>query len=568
MSSFPLYCFFFLSVKFINISNDLFHVRSIPVLKEIKDKQSQHGLKHGDYNRYRTYCSKRLQRLRQSLKQNTGRSKTMYLKRVVNQIVVDALGVKKEPIRYLLIPLMSAERAWSYAMALKQERDTRKRFHMIRRFRKAMSYAKSLEVLCNEEPTVCDLRTKLESQAYSAYMSGLFLFEREEWFQASEQLKKAQAIYSKLLENMSVEEPESVELYTQRVNELKPTLRYCAFNLNEKGANEFIEKLNADDIQDEFLATKLDALMLQERDRKSAQLSEVSWLGKQLPVNKDSVRSFLLDIDQVLADQDIKMTKLEKKLFESRDCLQTLKEAGQEKGLLFTYVSYIRQRLICKRNLELVKSVKQDQDLVRPYETIISSLTEIQSLPLEQQFGAEPVKKLSKQLDAEILAFKAYRCYHIGCTGWLDWKKSIAMLHRSGQYAEAALVTKQLESWLEGSLEELRSKAESGKYCLYGENADHHEDDESMNERTKKESNKKRVLIDRLNEFVDRSQVDKQSKLTHFPPHYECVPFKPLFFDLALNSVVFPSLEDEMGANTQNTGAGITNLVKGWFWKK
>lgn len=52
--------------------------------------------------------------------------------------------------RYLLIPLMQAERAWGHAMQLRQEANTepRKRFHLVQRLRKATVYALQLQKLC------------------------------------------------------------------------------------------------------------------------------------------------------------------------------------------------------------------------------------------------------------------------------------------------------------------------------------------------------------------------------------------------------------------------------------
>jgi len=43
------------------------NIYTLPLLKIIKETQQQHGLRHGDYQRYRTYCSRRLQRLRKVL---------------------------------------------------------------------------------------------------------------------------------------------------------------------------------------------------------------------------------------------------------------------------------------------------------------------------------------------------------------------------------------------------------------------------------------------------------------------------------------------------------------------
>lgn len=45
---------------------------------------------------------------------------------------------------------MMAERAWSYAMQLRQEANTepRKKFHLISRLRKATTYSLQLQTLC------------------------------------------------------------------------------------------------------------------------------------------------------------------------------------------------------------------------------------------------------------------------------------------------------------------------------------------------------------------------------------------------------------------------------------
>lgn len=65
---------------------------------------------------------------------------------------------------------MDAERAWSHAMELKLLANTelRKKFHYIRRLRKAASHATQLEELCSGD--VCDARTKLEAQVQCFYL--------------------------------------------------------------------------------------------------------------------------------------------------------------------------------------------------------------------------------------------------------------------------------------------------------------------------------------------------------------------------------------------------------------
>lgn len=104
------------------------------VLRLIKESQQQHGLRHEDYQRYRSYCSRRVKRLRKTLHVAQGmlNTKKKYLrkknKRKIYFIVGDRRHFKKKDItptfleskqidiRYLHIPLMMAERAWAYAM--------------------------------------------------------------------------------------------------------------------------------------------------------------------------------------------------------------------------------------------------------------------------------------------------------------------------------------------------------------------------------------------------------------------------------------------------------------------
>lgn len=88
-------------------------------------------------------------------------------------------------LRYLLVVLMEAERAWSYAMQLKQEANTepRKRFHLLARLRKAAKNSEHLERLC-ESPRV-DAKTKLEAQVSGGRGGDFF---RTFFFNSSDQI--------------------------------------------------------------------------------------------------------------------------------------------------------------------------------------------------------------------------------------------------------------------------------------------------------------------------------------------------------------------------------------------
>ena len=107
---------------------------SLEIFNVIKSSHAQHGLRHGDYVRYRQYCTRRLHRIRKSVNfiHGTG-SKGRFSKRTLEpQMVRNG--------RHLMRPLYNAERAWSYAMAIKREntaQEPRPRFHLLQRLNKA-----------------------------------------------------------------------------------------------------------------------------------------------------------------------------------------------------------------------------------------------------------------------------------------------------------------------------------------------------------------------------------------------------------------------------------------------
>jgi len=423
------------------------------VLKVIKEAQSQHGLKHGDYHRYRSYCSRKLKRLRKSLGfiQASGSRfrSTFQAKNVTNEMVVEAIKIKKDPIRYLHIPLVSAERCWSYAMALKQEANTepRKKFHLARKLKKAVKYSQELEKLCNDSPTICDAKTKLETQAYTAYLSGIYYFEIESWVKAQEYLKKAQAIYLKLCD--AIGDDESAINYRQKVDELKPTLRYCAFNIGEPGlkAEDFIDtfKNEVPEFEDEVLSAKFDQLILQAREKSSATLSEVTWIGKTISITHEKIKSFLLSYQEFSTIESPKVDQIEKLIFECRDCIQLIREY-QDKGPLYWYLIYLRLNLTCKQNLSLISNLNNASDLIRPYEVLISTLNEIKQLPLKQYFALdEELDNFLGETEAQTMVYKAFRCYYTVKVAKLDWRESVALLHQAAQYCESCLINQFLD---------------------------------------------------------------------------------------------------------------------------
>ncbi|CAO2646153.1 Signal recognition particle subunit SRP68 [Lemmus lemmus] len=516
---------------------------SLEILQIIKESQQQHGLRHGDFQRY----------------------------------------------RYLLLVLMDAERAWSYAMQLKQEANTepRKRFHLLSRLRKAVKHAEELERLC--ESSRVDAKTKLEAQAYTAYLSGMLRFEHQEWKAAIEAFNKCKTIYEKLASAFTEEQ---AVLYNQRVEEISPNIRYCAYNIGEQA----LRPCSSTDLK-----TALQALITQTRAKQAATMSEVEWRGRTVPVKIDKVRIFLLG----LADNEAAIVQAEgeetkERLFESvlsecRDALQAVREElkpdqkqrdytldgepGKVSNLqyLHSYLTYIKLSTAIRRNENMAKGLHRallqqqpeddskrsprPQDLIRLYDIILQNLVELLQLP-----GLEEDRTFQKEISLKTLVFKAYRCFFIAQSYVLvkKWSEALVLYDRVLKYAnEVSSDGGAFKNSLKDlpDVQELITQVRSEKCSLQAAAILDANDSHQAEPSSQVKDNK--PLVERFETFcLDPSLVTKQANLVHFPPGFQPIPCKPLFFDLALNHVAFPPLEDKL---EQKTKSGLTGYIKGIF---
>uniref|UniRef100_A0A2K6S8W1 Signal recognition particle subunit SRP68 n=1 Tax=Saimiri boliviensis boliviensis TaxID=39432 RepID=A0A2K6S8W1_SAIBB len=525
---------------------------------EIRDQpgQQQHVL---FVVSYRGYCSRRQRRLRKTLNFKMGNRHKFTGKKVTEDLLTDN--------RYLLLVLMDAERAWSYAMQLKQEANTepRKRFHLLSRLRKAVKHAEELERLC--ESNRVDAKTKLEAQAYTAYLSGMLRFEHQEWKAAIEAFNKCKTIYEKLASAFTEEQ---AVLYNQRVEEISPNIRYCA-------------------------------LITQTRAKQAATMSEVEWRGRTVPVKIDKVRIFLLGLaDNEAAIVQAESEETKERLFESmlsecRDAIQVVREelkpdqkqrdyildgeSGKVSNLqyLHSYLTYIKLSTAIKRNENMAKGLQRallqqqpeddskrsprPQDLIRLYDIILQNLVELLQLP-----GLEEDKAFQKEIGLKTLVFKAYRCFFIAQSYVLvkKWSEALVLYDRVLKYAnevnsDAGAFKNSLKDLPD--VQELITQVRSEKCSLQAaailDADDSHQTEPSFQVKDSK------PLVERFETFcLDPSLVTKQANLVHFPPGFQPIPCKPLFFDLALNHVAFPPLEDKL---EQKTKSGLTGYIKGIF---
>uniref|UniRef100_U5EUQ1 Signal recognition particle subunit SRP68 n=1 Tax=Corethrella appendiculata TaxID=1370023 RepID=U5EUQ1_9DIPT len=575
------------------VENESNRVFNIEILRIIKEFQQQHGLRHGDYQRYRGYCSRRIKRLRKTLNIPQG-DKRHYRKRDVTTVNLEKVNADE---RLIHIPLMLAERAWAYGMQLRQESNTelRKKFHLIGKLRKACVYALQLQELCNSQ--YCDARTKLEAEAYCAWIHGSLHFELSLWKSAAENLKKAQVVY----ENLALALPEEEQIiYKSKCDELTPSLRYCAYNIGENTSMDDLLEMRA-----QGLTENLGALIVQTKTESMEAFQTTEWRGRKVTVRSEKVRLFLLSIQDLEKSVEkvktfpAKIEILENVLLDCKDAISVIKDEikqdpklrmGAESGLtgiqyLLTYLSYIRLTLTLKRNLFLVAQGKKNldeqstsisttgggdgkktkpQDISRLYEIILQNVSELQQLP-----GMESDKTYQSEIDTLSLTFKSFRCYYIAITlvHLKRWKEAVAMYERSTKYAKDALDSKSIlpEFNLTVELNELIKTIEGCKFSAHAYSVLEEDtgEDSVLYGKTQKSS---KPLFERLSQYKEDAALNSRNpnvfKLT---PDMQPIPCKPLFFDLALNFVEFPSLEDKIEVSNKQKAAGISGFVKGFL---
>ncbi|KAF3687478.1 Signal recognition particle subunit SRP68 [Channa argus] len=561
----------------------------LEILQIIKESQQQHGLRHGDYQRYRGYCSRRLRRLRKTLGFKMGNRHKFIGKKVTVELLSDN--------RYLLLVLMEAERAWSYAMQLKQEANTepRKRFHLLARLRKAAKHSEKLEKLC-ESPRV-DAKTKLEAQAYTAYLSGMVEFELQEWKRAMEAFNKCKTIYEKLASAFT---EELAVLYRQRVDEISPNIRYCAYNIDDPNAIKDLMQMRLTGGGGGMMAEKLESLITQARTKQAATMSEVEWRGRTVPVKIDKARIFLLGLaDNEAAIAQASSSPFYVPLFHSAllycnnsinaSLLHILSSFQQRQhgsctfdnivyNLFFLLSTCSKSKVyVCVTGNERgalilgshcdVWCVFDQFFLTSPlffslyYCLSVQSLAELSTLQ-----GLEDDHTFQKEVALKMLVYKAYRCFFIAQSYVLvkKWSEALVLYERVLKYAkEVQSKAKNLNNSLKDlpDIQELIAEVNAEKYSLQA--AAILDTDEMAEVPTQQQVKDNTPLCDHLETFrLDPALVGKQPNLVQFPPDFQPIPCKPLFFDLALNHVAFPPLDDKV---EQKGKGGLTGYIKGIF---
>ncbi|KAF2360343.1 Signal recognition particle subunit SRP68 [Trinorchestia longiramus] len=574
-------------------------VLSLRVLRVAHEARMSHGLRHKDYQMYRQYCSRRIRRLRKRFDIRQGEKK--FRKRELQPT-----AIKDEKL--LVLPLLMAERYWAYAMQLKEEsmQDPRKKFALRNKLRKAATYCVNFEKIV-EACGKCDARTQLEVQGYSAWLQGTVLFELAEWTQQWDApivfFNKAIAIYSKLSEAVTEEEAGIIK---GLVAEVEVQLRYCRHHLGDKAATSSLLAMT----DDSALGEKLNVLVSQAREKQAATLSEVSWRGRTLTVKQEKVRLFLLKESEssgVLgrARHGDRFNQLDKLLMECKDAIAIVREdlnldpsfktrqaanTGPVSSghFLYSYLCYLRLRLTLARHMALLaqysaiiagkasapkgSKVPRDQDVVRLCDFSIQNLNEMCQLA-----GLEDDLELKQENDTKIAYFKALRCYHVAesYAKQEKWAEALTLYKRSEQRIAEAKALPNLNESDAASLDALSEQLAGMSVSVKAQAL---LPSPSTTPQPSPAHSIKKPLSERMDEYVEDQCLLNHTnpRVLPMPPSLSPVPCKPLFFDLALSHVTYPSLEHRLPAPEEPSPAqqkaaqqpgGLSGLVKGlWGW--
>lgn len=423
-------------------------------------------------------------------------------------------------------------------------------------------------------------------------MHGTLHFELSLWSSAAENLKKAQVVYENLVNALPEEEQ---ALYKAKVDELTPSLRYCAYNIGEGASTDDLHAMRA-----QGLLGNLETLVSQTKTQSSETLQTTEWRGRKVTVRPEKVRLFLLSIQDL--DKSVEQAKtpeakieiIENVLIDCKDAISAVKdEIKQDPKLrqgdtgapvtaiqyLLAYLSYIRLIRTLERNTYLVVQAKQSldspndkpfdgkkvraQDLTRLYEIISQNVVE-----LRQIAGVEDDASYQREIEVLSLSFKAFRCYYIAVTlvGLKRWKEAVALYVRSTNYASDALAAKPQLFNLTADLKTLIANIEGCKFSAHAYSVleDDTSEDSAHYGRSQKSS---KPLFERLSQYREDQQLNtKNPNVFKLTPEMQPIPCKPLFFDLALNFLEFPSLDDQCDAQaTAKKAAGLTGFVKGFL---
>lgn len=572
---------------------------ALPILHDTTTSRASHGLKHGDYLRYRRYCTRRLARLRAACGlQNKSNSNPV---RYTAKPLVPA-AVLAAP-RALAIPLVCAERAWAHAMDTKAQQHAgpaRTRRVVLAKLRRAIFHAEQLSALCVD---VAPEETVLEAEAYLRGMTAALALEEERWTAALSAYQTVQKIYTGMAGVRAG--TVSAGLFERRLEEVAQGMRFCRYNLarSDGGAEDdtLLEGLRNDADATggpaNMLAEKIEAALVEARKRAAVSFGEVTWCGVVVMLRAERVREAVLlasEESKAFSAKEAAVDAYDKLFMVYHDAIKVVSDelaefraSGsaaddriRELEYLVAYLSFNRLQHTVSRNLLLVESFRNKRsskpdDFVRLYDNLISNMTDILGLP-----GVDQDAAMSNEAESKRKLFQAHRCFHLAqCYLAVDRQSEAAALFDRVRVHATSLTGKYAEEAAKVVSESTGMKYRAQAQAFLKE----HELSNGISELDISSSDVptygKVRMIDHLDSFLPFAGADSHGRvICEMPPPLEAVPCKPVLFDLAIDGIRFPeaqkqedekpqAIQDEEKEQAPSSTFASTRLGRWWSGK-
>eukprot|EP00818_Percolomonas_sp_WS_P001365 CAMPEP_0117444734 /NCGR_PEP_ID=MMETSP0759-20121206/5405_1 /TAXON_ID=63605 /ORGANISM="Percolomonas cosmopolitus, Strain WS" /LENGTH=547 /DNA_ID=CAMNT_0005236833 /DNA_START=10 /DNA_END=1653 /DNA_ORIENTATION=+ len=494
----------------------------------------------------------------------------------VKESLKDGSFVNSMPFECIWVLVLNAERAWAYGMQLKTEYQTNSqggssamRQHSIRRFTKAAKWANFLKENASK---YLDERGTIEIEAYHNWLQGTVELEREKYADAARMFSEANKVYQQLA---TVGSMETRARYAKRSAEIANLLQYSQYELSRKSGDDsaelaVIQNLLTQGSAAHMLNDKLEQVLEEERTKQAASMETVTFLNREIAVQNERVRVSILkaqSLEKDLQNQkntDQKLRFYEKLLLAYGDGVRILQEdvrknasnSGQDyveqSRLLNTYLNYNYLMSIVKRNELLVQNIlrqmsnqtggsdkqtRTPQEVAHLYDVILQNIEEMQDLP-----EIDSDSQLSNDLESKQIYNRSFKLYFLAASYEHAGKsrEAHALLKHTLSVIGAAKTKAQKNSELLSNLNELEAKAK--KDMLQG------------HAQSYLEANTAQAASSSVIANLDQYQSnDKVPELIAFPPNFEKIPCKPMFFDIAGNNVELPNFKEQ------------GQQKKGWF---
>ena len=427
----------------------------LELLDTVRIAQCEHGLKHSEFRAYRIYCTRKLHRLYKctGMTHKTGPKGKFRRRPIVASDVHD--------VRVLQVPLLAAERAWAYAMDIKNEMEQSnapyKRRHMVKRLSRAHVHAKELASLVAARSL--DTRSTVEADAYLHWIAGsMYLEKGNNWEVALEKLSHAHCVLEELSKVSNYNQLVSIRYLLDRI---EPAIRFCEYELTRSGVQFTTPR--GGDAMDAATASKFRELSKQvggTGDRADG-ADEVRWNGESYPVtegrckNKVQVAAGLVadlevqaanggdndNVDELIQMHDRVVNAYADARGAVRSALQLSSITNHQQAQLTALgraIHGVELEWTIKRNAALAKIMEdrlqgllmrklpgsafnrakdgkdklaRPEGLVRTYENLAANVTTLSDLAAES--GGTQGERLMDICSAKLEHFRAYRCYFI-----------------------------------------------------------------------------------------------------------------------------------------------------------